>query len=40
MVNILCIAQGGRIQYEALVFMASFQKFHDRDSFRIIMAES
>lgn len=39
MVNILCIVQGGRLQYEALLFMASFRKFHDGDNFRVIMAE-
>lgn len=39
MVNILCIVQGGRLQYEALLFMASFRKFHDSDDFRVFMAE-
>lgn len=39
MVNILCIVQGGRLQYEALLFMASFRKFHGNDDFRVFMAE-
>lgn len=39
MTNILCIAQGGRLQYEALVFMASFNKFHSGDDFRVYIAE-
>ena len=39
MVNILCIVQGGRLQYEALLFMASFRKFHGGDDFRVFMAE-
>jgi hypothetical protein len=38
-VNILCIVQGGRLQYEALLFMASFRKFHDNAAFRVFMAE-
>lgn len=39
MTNILCIAQGGRLQYEALVFMASFNKFHSGDAYRVFIAE-
>ena len=39
MVNILCIVQGGRLQYEALLFMASFRKFHEASSFKVFLAE-
>lgn len=39
MVNILIIAQGGRLQYEALAFMASFRKFHAKDAHRVYIAE-
>lgn len=39
MTNILCVVQNGRLQYEALVFMASFQKFHQDDDFTVYMAE-
>ena len=39
MVNILCIVQGGRLQYEALLFMASFRKFHDTSKFKVFLAE-
>jgi len=39
LVNILCIVQGGRLQYEALLFMASFRKFHDDTKFKVFMAE-
>ena len=39
MVNILCIVQGGRLQYEALLFMASFRKFHDDAKFKVFLAE-
>ncbi len=39
MPNILCIGQAGRLQYEALVFMASFNRFHTDDTFRVFIAE-
>ena len=39
MVNVLGIVQGGRLQYEALLFMASFAKFHDASEFKVFLAE-
>lgn len=39
MVNVLCIVQEGRLQYEALLFMASFNKFHQGANFNVYMAE-
>ncbi len=38
-VNIVCVAQNGRLQYEALAFMASFCKFHNGSDFRVTIAE-
>ncbi|MES0404378.1 MAG: hypothetical protein ABUJ93_12950, partial [Hyphomicrobium sp.] len=39
MVNVLGIAQGGRLQYEALLFMASFAKFHGTSEFKVFLVE-
>ena len=39
MINVLAIIQGGRLQYEALLFMASFRKFHNEAKFRVFLAE-
>ncbi len=39
MVNVLGIVQGGRLQYEALLFMASFRKYHGEEKFKVYLAE-
>ncbi len=39
MVNILCVAQKGRLQYEALAFMASFTHFNRGSDFTVFIAE-
>ena len=39
MVNILCVAQQGRLQYEALAFLASFRKFHQDETYTVYIAE-
>lgn len=39
MINILCVVQKGRLQYEALAFLATFNKYNSHDDFTVIMAE-
>lgn len=39
MVNILCVAQSGRLEYEAIVFMASFVAANPNNNHKVYIAE-
>lgn len=39
MVNVVAVVQDGRLAYEAIIFMASFRRFHSDSEFRVYFAE-